>query len=81
MSMTAADARRWLEGFEAAARVDREEKRRQGPNPQWAIAISLSLLRAARLAAGDAPLSTPTHEKQAEGVRVVWDRLRSKLRL
>jgi hypothetical protein len=80
MPLTAADARRWLAGFDAAARADREEKRRQGARPEWAIAVSLSLLRAARLAAGDRPLSAPTREAQLEAVRATWDRLRSRLR-
>jgi hypothetical protein len=81
MPLTAADARKWLEGFEAAAHVDREAKRQQGPRPEWAIAVSLSLLRAVGLAAGDRPLSAPTRAAQAEAVRVTWDRARSKLRL
>ena len=51
MALTAADARRWLQGFEAAGRADREAKRAQGPRPEWSIALALSLIDAARAAA------------------------------
>ncbi len=38
----------WKAGFEMAAALDREEKRRRGPDPAQAIAVSRSMIRAAR---------------------------------
>lgn len=80
MSVTPADARRWIARFDAAERADRDEKRRRGPRPDWSIAVGLSLLHAARLGARDQPLITPTRQEQVEGVRAVWDTLRSRFR-
>ena len=79
MSLTAADARRWLQGFEAAEQADREEKRMQGPRPDWSIALSLSLLKAAQVATGGRSLIDPRQDEQDEAVRRVWDRLRLRL--
>jgi hypothetical protein len=76
MPLTAADARRWLQGFEAAEHADREAKRRQGPRPAWSIALALSLLRAARLAADGRSLVDPRRAEQDDALRAVWDRLR-----
>lgn len=78
MPVTAADARRWLGGFEAAERADREEKRRQGPRPEWSIALALSLLNAARLAARGRSLVDPRRDEEDAAVRAVWSRLRSR---
>ena len=80
MAMTAADVGRWISNFEAAAQADRDEKRRQGAHPEQSIALSLSLLEAAQLAAGDRTLIDPRRDEEQEAVRVVWDRLRSRLR-
>lgn len=80
MSMSAADARRWVGQFEAAEQADRDERRRQGARPEQSIALSLSLLAAAQLAAGDRTLIDPRRDEEDEAVRVVWDRLRSRLR-
>ena len=78
--MSAADARRWVGQFEAAEQADRDERRRQGARPEQSIALSLSLLAAAQLAAGDRTLIDPRRDEEDEAVRVVWDRLRSRLR-
>ena len=78
--MTAADVRRWIGNFEAAEQADRDQKRREGARPEWSIALSLSLLKAARLAAGDGTLIDPRRNDEDEAVRAVWDRLRSRLR-
>ena len=80
MALSAGDARRWLQGFEAAERADHDAKRRQGPRPEWSIALALSLLRAALLAADGRPLLDPRRAGQDEAVRRVWGRLRSQLR-
>ena len=79
MPLTAADARRWLQGFEAADRADRDAKRKQGPRPEWSVALALSLLKAAQLAANGRPLLDPRRAAQDEAVRQIWDRLRSRL--
>lgn len=66
--------------FEAAERADRDEKRRQGARPEQSIAVALSLLEAAQVAAGDRTLIDPRRDDEDEAVRVVWDLLRSRLR-
>ena len=76
MHLRAADARRWLQGFEAAGRADREAKRAQGPRPEWSISLALSQIDAARTAAGGRPLLDPRRADQDEAVRQVWARLR-----
>ncbi len=78
MSVTAAEAKRWLAGFDAAEQADRVEKRRQGPRPEWSIALAVSLFNAARVAAGDRPLADPRREQEDDAVRAVWSRLRSR---
>ena len=78
--MLAADGRRWISNFEAAEQADRDERRRQGAHPEQSIALSLSLLEAARAAAGDRTLIDPRREEEHENVRAVWNRLRSRLR-
>ena len=78
MSLTAADARRWLQGFEAADRADREAARALGPRPAWSIRLAVSLIDTARLAAGGRPLVDPRRAQQDAAVRADWDRLRSK---
>ncbi len=80
MSIAAADLRLWIAGFEAAERADMDERRRQGPRPEWSVALSLSLLDAARHAAGDRPLIDPRRDEDDEAARAVWQRLRSPLR-
>ena len=80
MAMTAADVRRWVANFEAAERADMVQRRQEGPRPEWSIAASLSLLNTARHLAGDRPLIDPRRAEDDEAVRVVWDRLRSRLR-
>jgi hypothetical protein len=80
MKLTAADARRWLDNFEAADRADIQERRLEGPQPARAIALSLSLLRAAHLAAGGRLPVDPRRQAQEEAVRIVWETLRSRSR-
>jgi hypothetical protein len=79
MPLTAADARRWLQGFEAAERADHEARRRQGPRPEWSIALALSLFDAARTAASGGSLVDPRRAQQDEAVRHTWHRLRSRV--
>ena len=79
MGMTQAEARLWLEGFEAADRADRNAKRREGPRTERSVALFLSVLAAARLAAHGRPLADPRRAEQDEAVRATWERLRSRL--
>jgi hypothetical protein len=81
MVVTAADARRWLQGFEAAERADNEAKRAQGPRPEWSIALALSLIDAARAVSQPQPLLEARRTRQDDIVRDVWARLRSNLLL
>ena len=77
--MDAAQVRRWIAGFEAAAEADRQALRRRGADPTWSIRLSLSMIDAARHDSGRA-LRDPLREAEAERVRSVWTRLRQRLR-
>ena len=79
MVMSAADVRRWMGNFEAAEQADRDQRRRDGARPEQSIALSLSLLEAAQIAAGDRTLIDPRRDTEHEAVRAVWARLRSRL--
>jgi hypothetical protein len=70
MTMNRADVRRWIEGFEAAATVDREALRRRGADVPWSIGLALSLIAAAE-AAGRLP-DDAAREADAEPVRRAW---------
>jgi hypothetical protein len=75
--MDGAQVRRWIAGFEAAAEADREALQRRGPDSEWAIRISLSMIDAAHRGGG--PLRDPLREVEAEHVRAAWARLRQRL--
>jgi len=79
MALTAADVRQWVEGFEAAERADIEARHRAGPRSEWSIRLALSLLRAARLAAGDRPLIDARRSGEDEAVSAIWARLRARV--
>jgi hypothetical protein len=74
-AMTAEQVRSWIEGFEAIKQADRERLRQIGPRPQWSVAVSLSLIEAAR--ASGKPLRDPRREAEDERVRQVWTRLKA----
>jgi len=76
--LTTAEARRWLSGFEAAEKADREARRRAGPDPEWAIGASLSLLEAAITASKGRLPFDPQRACREEAVRSVWERLRAR---
>ena len=76
--MDAAQVRRWIAGFEAAAEADRQALRRRGADPTWSIRLALSMIDAARHDSGQA-LRDPLREAEAERVRSVWARLRQRL--
>ncbi|MGH9324861.1 MAG: hypothetical protein ACRD3V_33885 [Vicinamibacteria bacterium] len=73
------DALRWIRRFEAAEEVDRAAARRDGPRPQWSIAMSLSLIEAARTAGFLSPSALALREAEDQAVRRTWDRLRAGL--
>ena len=77
--MNREDVRHWIAGFEAIAEADREALRRQGPDPAWAIAVSLSLIEAARASEVTASGEIPAwREAEDEAVRRVWRTLRRR---
>jgi hypothetical protein len=80
MPASAIDVRRWLSGFEAAERASVEALRAHGPQRVRSIALSLSLLHSARAAAGGRyPLDLRRADSDA-AVRLVWERLRARVR-
>ena len=79
MGLTRVEAQRWLDGFDQAARADRDTKRRQGPRPEWSMTLALSLIHAARTAAGGHLPSDPRRARDEEAVRQAWERLRASL--
>jgi hypothetical protein len=73
--MTAEQVRSWIAGFEAIKQADQERLRQTGPRPQWSVAVSLSLIEAAR--ASGKPLRDPRREAEDERIRQVWTRLKA----
>ena len=76
--MTRDEALRYFARFEAIDEVDRDERRRVGPNREDAFRIALSLIDfAAGHAVGEASIAL-----RAEGdakVRSIWAKLRERL--
>lgn len=77
MVPAAPDVRRWLEGFEAARLADLAAARAAGPRPERSIRLSLSLLHAARAAAGGKYPVDPRRSAEHEAVQRTWHRLRA----
>lgn len=77
--MNAADVRRWIAGFEAAAEIDREDLRRQRPDPAWAIRLALSIIETVRQSAPTGGTSEADRSADDEAVRAVWTTLRARL--
>jgi hypothetical protein len=73
------EVREWIERFEAAEALDRKLKRQRGPNPDWSITLSLSLIAAARQLAGGALPLGPGRAQEDEQVRRTWEKLRARL--
>jgi hypothetical protein len=73
------DALRWIRRFEAAEEVDRAAAMRDGPRPEWSIAISLSLIESARAAGFLSTSVLAIRAAEDEPVRRTWDRLRAGL--
>jgi len=77
MNPDAPTIRRWLSGFEAAARRDREELRRHGPRPEWAIRTALSMIEAARSDPAWRSSPNPQRDAEDEQVRRIWHTLKA----
>lgn len=77
--VTAAQARRWIESFEASAAEDRRHRSEKGPRPEWSIRLAMSLRAAARMAGGGRLPADPLRAGREEAVRATWARLRAKL--
>ena len=75
--MTPLQVKQWIEGFEAAAEIDRASLQAEGPRPQWSISTALSLIEQARRWTG---LSSPDprRDELVEEVRLVWAKLRER---
>jgi hypothetical protein len=73
------DALRWLRRFEALEEVERAATMRDGPRPEWSVAISLSLIESARAAGFLSPAALALRAREDEAVRSIWDRLRAGL--
>ena len=73
------DALRWLRRFEAAEEVERVAATRDGPRPEWSIAISLSLIESARAAGFLSTSALAIRAADDEPVRQTWERLRAGL--
>ena len=70
---TRAEIRRWVSGQRAASATEREVARAEGPHPERAIALALSMFEAARTA-GVPP--DPLREREVARVRATWRKLR-----
>jgi hypothetical protein len=75
--MTSLQVKQWIEGFEAAAEVDRAALQAGGPRPQWSISVALSLIEQARQWTKSSR-PDPRREEEVEKVRLVWARLRER---
>ena len=69
---------RWRRGFEAAAAVGRAQLRKGKPDPEWSIALSLSMIEAAERIGIPAGPDDPVRERGVQQVRRTWAALRRK---
>jgi hypothetical protein len=76
--MDAREVRRWMAGFEAIAQADRDELRKRGPDPAWAISLALSMMAAADRAGRGVGTPDPGREAEDQAVRAIWARLRER---
>jgi len=77
---TAADARRWIDGFTAAERAAAAARRQTPVDRGRSIALALSLIDAARQAFGGRFPHDPRRAADDAAVREVWARLRARQR-
>lgn len=78
-SMTAEQVRAWIKELEAVHQIDREEMSRLGPNPEWSISVSLSIIETVR--ASGVSLQDLKREEEDEQVRRNWEKLRAAFRV
>ena len=74
--MSAADARHWIEGFEAAAVADRRVRATTVTTPNRALSLALPLITAARTALAASPALAVRRTREDEAVRRLWNGLR-----
>jgi hypothetical protein len=72
--MTAEQVRAWIKELEAVHQIDLKEMSRLGPNPEWSISVSLSMIEAVR--ASGVSLQDLKSEEKDEQVRRTWEKLR-----
>jgi hypothetical protein len=77
VAMTRAQVKQWIEGFEAAAEVDRAALQAEGPRPQWSISAALSLIEQARQWT-EFSRPDPRREEDVERIRLVWAKLHER---
>ena len=77
--MDATQVRRWIANLEAAAEADRQALRDRGIDRARSIALSLSMIAAARRALGGRVVDDPLREAEDDRVHEVWRRLRDRL--
>ncbi|GAC1395673.1 MAG: hypothetical protein NVSMB68_12660 [Thermoanaerobaculia bacterium] len=70
--------RNWVRGFEEAAEIDREQLRATGPEVEWSIMTSLSLLHSAE-GMIHRPIIDLQRERADASVREKWIILRRRL--
>jgi len=80
MPLSAEDARRWIDGFDAAAAADRRAGRSSLVDPTRALSLALPLIVAARRALAADPRLGARRTHEDEAVRRLWTRLRERLR-
>lgn len=78
--MDAADVRRWIAGFEAADAAAAAASAAAGPQYERSVRLSLSLIEAARTAAGGRLPIHPHRETEDAVARATWVRLRARAR-
>ena len=81
--MDATPVRRWIANFEAAAEANRQAIRKRGGagvDRARSIALSLSMIAAARRALGGLAVPDSLRDAEDERVREVWQRLQARLR-
>jgi hypothetical protein len=76
----AARVQRWIAGFEAAAKADRNALRGQGADPAWAITLALSMIDSADRAGLGRWAAESQRQADDAAVRAIWRQLRERLR-
>lgn len=78
MSVGPEDLKRWRQNFEEGHRRELAALRAEGPRPEWAISVSLSLIDAARHTEAE-PANEAKRLREGEVIQARWARLRAAL--